>query len=190
MERSSSKTRLFWSIVGTVVVLDGLTKYWAARALVPARIPREVFGDWFRFTLVHNPGAAFGLYLGPYSRWIFIVLTAIALIILGRLYKGTRPGQLLRLVAIGLVCGGAIGNLLDRVLPGSKGVVDFLDLGIGDARWPTFNVADMAVSTGALLLAWVLWSEDNEASEADVDVAPTSSVPPVPSARPTRDTGT
>ncbi|HEX6964369.1 MAG TPA: signal peptidase II [Gemmatimonadaceae bacterium] len=188
MERRSSRARLFWSIVGTVVVLDGLTKYWAARALVPARVPREVLGDWVRLTLVHNPGAAFGLYLGPYSRWIFIVLTAVALIILGRLYKGTKPGQLLRVVAIGLVCGGAVGNLLDRLWPGSRGVVDFLDLGIGDARWPTFNVADMAVSTGALLLAWVLWSEDNAAPESGAEATP--SVPGVPSARATRDTGT
>ena len=81
MERSSSKAVGFWSIVGGVVVLDIITKIWAVRSLVPERIPREVFGDWVRLTLVRNPGAAFGLYLGPYSRWIFIVLTAVAALI-------------------------------------------------------------------------------------------------------------
>jgi signal peptidase II len=61
------------------------------------------------------------------------------------------------------VSGGALGNLVDRVR-GPQGVVDFLDIGIGDLRWPTFNVADMAVSTGAILLAWVLWGEDRARS--------------------------
>lgn len=188
MERSSSKAVGFWSIVGGVVVLDIITKIWAVRSLVPERIPREVLGDWVRLTLVRNPGAAFGLYLGPYSRWIFIVLTAVALVILGRLYKSTHPGQVLRLAAIGLVCGGAVGNLLDRI-HSTRGVVDFLDIGIRDARWPTFNVADIAVSTGALLLAWVLWSEDSAAAEVDAERA-AESTPSLPSARPTRDTGT
>ena len=55
--------------------------------------------------------------------------------------------------------GGAISNLIDRIR-GPQGVVDFIDIGIGDMRWPTFNVADMAVSTGAFLLAWVLWGDD------------------------------
>ena len=54
---------------------------------------------------------------------------------------------------------GALGNLIDRVR-GPQGVVDFIDIGIGDMRWPTFNVADMAVSTGAILLAYVLWHEE------------------------------
>jgi signal peptidase II len=66
-------------------------------------------------------------------------------------------------IALGLVCGGAIGNLIDRVRS-PIGVVDFLDIGFRDWRWPTFNVADMAVSIGAFLLAWALWGEE-EVSE-------------------------
>jgi signal peptidase II len=58
-----------------------------------------------------------------------------------------------------LVAGGAVGNLIDRIRS-PAGVVDFIDIGIGFHRWPTFNVADMAVTTGAFLLAWVLWMED------------------------------
>jgi signal peptidase II len=118
-----------------------------------------VFGDVVRLTLVFNRGAAFGLHLGEYSRWIFLVLTIAALIILAQLYRATPARDIARTLAIALVSGGAIGNLIDRVR-GPQGVVDFIDIGIGDARWPTFNVADMAVSTGAVLLAYVLWGED------------------------------
>ena len=89
-----------------------------------------------------------------------------ALVILGRLYRQTDPGDRLRTLALALVCGGAVGNLIDRVFR-DRGVVDFIDVGVGAMRWPTFNVADMAVSTGAFLLAWVLWGEDRRAAEAE-----------------------
>jgi signal peptidase II len=118
-----------------------------------------VLGEIVRLTLVYNPGAAFGLNLGPQSRWIFTALTLVALVILGRLYRLTERGDIARTLALALVCAGAIGNLFDR-LRSDLGVVDFIDVGFGDARWPTFNLADMAVSCGAMLLAWVLWRED------------------------------
>jgi signal peptidase II len=152
-------------VVAFVTVLDIVTKAIAVRALVPQRVPHEVFGEWVRLTLVYNPGAAFGLNLGPQSRWIFTVLTVVALVILWRLYRGTRRGDVVRVLALSLVCAGAIGNLLDR-LRSDLGVVDFLDVGVGATRWPTFNVADMAVSVGAVLLAWVLWQEDRAVSAA------------------------
>ncbi|HMA22309.1 MAG TPA: signal peptidase II [Gemmatimonadaceae bacterium] len=159
MQRGRANTPLFWAVLGVVVIADVITKAIAVYSLVPQRIPHELFGDTVRFTLVYNPGAAFGLHLGAYSRWIFMVLTIGALFILGRLYRSTKDGDLLRTLAISLVCAGAIGNLIDRIRS-AQGVVDFIDVGIGDARWPTFNVADMAVSIGAFLLAWVLWGED------------------------------
>jgi signal peptidase II len=79
-------------------------------------------------------------------------------------------------VALALVCAGAVGNLLDR-MRSIFGVVDFLDVGVGDARWPTFNVADMAVSVGAALLAYVLWQEDREARADEAYTLAASSVP-------------
>jgi signal peptidase II len=122
-------------------------------------VPHDLIGEYLRFTLVYNPGAAFGLHVGEYSRLVFTTLTIGALLILGWLYIGAAPGDRARITALSLVCGGAIGNLIDRIRS-PLGVVDFLDVGVGDTRWPTFNVADMAVSLGAFILAIVLWAED------------------------------
>jgi len=159
MERNSTNARVFWGVLVTVVLLDVVTKQMAVAQLMPRQLPHEVLGDAIRFTLVFNEGAAFGLKFGPWSRWIFLGATLVALVILGRLYLATKGGDVLRTLALGLVCGGAVGNLIDRIRS-PMGVVDFIDVGLREHRWPTFNVADMAVSTGAILLAWVLWSED------------------------------
>ncbi len=152
-------------IVGAIVLVDAFTKLLAVDRLVPVHMPHPVIGEWVRFTLVYNRGAAFGLHLGPYSRWLFVVLTAVALVVLWSLYRGSAPEARLKVVALASVAGGAIGNVVDR-LRWSRGVVDFLDVGVGAWRWPTFNVADIAVSLGACTLAVVLWREDAESARA------------------------
>jgi signal peptidase II len=182
MARSSGKGLRFWGTFLAVVLLDVVTKVTAERVLMPRQLPHDVLGDAVRFTLVFNPGAAFGLNLGPLSRWIFLGLTLLALVILARLYRTSEAGDTPRVLALGLVCGGAVGNLIDRIRS-PIGVVDFIDVGIGDHRWPTFNVADMAVSTGALLLAWVLWSEDRQTGVPVVAPA-TAAAPTAPSEPP------
>lgn len=163
-----------------VIILDIITKAVAVATLSPAGVPVPVFGEWFRFALVYNPGAAFGLHLGPWSRWIFMALTVGALFILGRLYRQTEDGDARRVVAIALVASGAVGNVIDRIRS-EFGVVDFLDVGFGTHRWPTFNVADIAVSTGAFLLALVLWKEERR-EEAALAAATTAAAAPVPPA--------
>jgi signal peptidase II len=161
-----SNARLFWPVLLAIVAVDVLTKRLAVDAFADQqRVPHEVVSHWLRLTLVYNPGAAFGLNVGEYSRVVFTTLTIGALLILGRLYVATKPGDSSRVVALSLVCGGALGNLLDRIAS-SAGVIDFIDIGVRDARWPTFNVADMAVSIGAFLLAIVLWSEDRAGEPA------------------------
>ena len=170
MQRSNSG--LFWPVLVLVATVDFCTKALAVSRLIPQRLPHDVFGEWVRFTLVYNPGAAFGLHVGQYSRWIFMVLTIVALVILGRLYAATKGGDLVRTLSLALVCGGAVGNLIDRIRT-KQGVVDFIDIGFGDSRWPTFNIADMAVSLGAFLLAWVLWGEDAESEAVPVPAAAT-----------------
>ena len=161
--------RLFWPILIAVVAIDVVTKAVAVRALLPARVPHDLIGEYLRFTLVYNPGAAFGLHVGEHSRWVFMTLTIGALLILGRLYILAAPGDRSRVAALALVCGGAIGNLIDRIRS-PLGVVDFLDVGVGDTRWPTFNVADIAVSVGAFVLAIVLWAEDRPEQPAKVGI--------------------
>ena len=156
---NGASRKLFWSIVVTVIVLDLVTKLIVVRAL-PARMP--VVGDWVTFQLVYNPGAAFGIHVGSYSRWVFTILAVIALFVLGAMVRQTDPSHKVRIAALALVCGGAVGNLIDRIRSG-RGVVDFIDVGIGAVRWPTFNVADMAVTCGAVTLALVLWVEGREA---------------------------
>jgi signal peptidase II len=158
---------LFWPVLVAVTATDAATKALAQRYLPLPQLPHDVLGNTVRLTLVYNPGAAFGISLGGYSRWIFMGLTILALAILARLYAATRPGHATRTLALALVCGGALGNLMDRLRSGI-GVVDFIDVGLRNARWPTFNVADMAVTVGALLLAAVLWAEDREAAAARV----------------------
>ena len=165
----AQNSRIFWPVLIAIVAIDIATKAIAVRALSPARVPHDFIGDWLRFTLVYNPGAAFGLHVGEYSRWVFMALTVGALLILGRLYVAAAPGDRARVTALSMVCGGAIGNLIDRIRS-PLGVVDFLDVGVGDTRWPTFNVADIAVSLGAFVLAIVLWAEDRPEQPAKVGI--------------------
>jgi signal peptidase II len=177
MRRNSAAA--FWAVVAAVTAADVFTKWWAESALRPQGYPRNVAGEWLRMTLVYNPGAAFGLNVGEHSRWVFMALTVIALGILGRLYMNTRDGDMSRSVALALVCAGALGNLIDRVRS-DRGVVDFIDIGVNATRWPTFNVADMAVSSGAVLLAYVLWYQDQQDSAASLARPEGGAAAPVP----------
>jgi signal peptidase II len=161
-------------VLGGIVALDFVTKQLAVASLSRGAVP--VLGDWLVLRLVYNPGAAFGIHVGPYSRWVFTVLALVALVVLGAMVRQTRPSQWFRLSALALVCGGAVGNLVDRLRSG-RGVVDFIDVWIGAFKWPTFNVADMAVSCGAVALAVVLWNEgrDGERAAERADAAELSS---------------
>jgi signal peptidase II len=161
-------------VLGGIVALDFVTKQLAVASLSRGAVP--VLGDWLVLRLVYNPGAAFGIHVGPYSRWVFTVLALVALVVLGAMVRQTRPSQWFRLSALALVCGGAVGNLVDRLRSG-RGVVDFIDVWIGAFKWPTFNVADMAVSCGAVALAVVLWNEgrDGERAAERADTAELSS---------------
>ncbi|HET7296487.1 MAG TPA: signal peptidase II [Gemmatimonadales bacterium] len=149
--------RLFWATAGAVVVADVATKLLAEARLSPLR-PVAVLGDYVQLRLVFNQCAAFGLCLGAYSRWIFFGLAIVALFVLRSMVRSARPGDRVRLLSLALVCAGAVGNVIDR-LRSAQGVVDFVDVGVGTTRWPTFNVADSAITVGAIALAISLWLE-------------------------------
>ena len=165
MARSNPSPRLFFGVAISVVLVDAFTKIMAVDRLMPSRLPREVLGETLRLTLVFNSGAAFGLHLGPYSRWIFMALIVGALALLWELYRTTTEGDRIRVLALALVCGGALGNLVDRVKSG-RGVVDFIDVGFGDSRFWIFNMADAGLTCGAILLAMVLWRQPDPSSSS------------------------
>jgi signal peptidase II len=169
---------LFWTTAATVIAADLVSKLLAERFLMPRYVPHHIIGNVVRFTLAYNPGAAFSMSAGVYSRYIFGALAVVALVVLWRLYqmtgRGERAGDRLRIVALGLAFGGAAGNLIDR-FRSAAGVVDFIDIGVGDVRFWTFNVADSAVTVGALALAWSL-------ARAEGETPPTSQTPDIPRA--------
>ena len=160
-----NKKALLAGVVGTVVVFDIITKMWAMNSLTFGN-PLPVLGDLFRLTYTHNPGAAFGINVGEQSRFFFLVLSLLALVVLGFIYRSTPAHERLRLLAVALVSAGAIGNIIDRIRF-EAGVVDFLDVGIGVHRWPIFNVADMAVSIGAVLLLISFYFEEKDGDEPE-----------------------
>src|SRR5213078_4241428 len=154
---SAANRRLFWTTAGAVVAADLVTKL-LAESLLARHLPVQVVGEYVQLRLVYNQCAAFGLCLGAYSRWIFFGLAIVALFVLRSMVISARPGDRFRLLALALVCAGAVGNVIDRIRS-AQGVVDFVDVGIGSTRWPTFNVADSAITVGAIALAISLWLE-------------------------------
>lgn len=145
------RARWFASCFGLVMLADVLTKRVAEVALQPRHVPHEIVGDVLRFTLTYNTGAAFSTSLGDYSRWGFTIMATIVLIVLLRSLRSVEQGDRWQGAAIGFICGGAVGNLIDR-LRHEHGVVDFIDIGLGDLRFWIFNVADMGVTVGAVML--------------------------------------
>ena len=107
---------------------------------------------FFNLTYVHNTGAAFSFLsdAGGWQRWFFAALAVIMSAILVRWLAKLEQHETLLAIALSLILGGAIGNLLDRVIYGY--VIDFLDVFYGNAHFPAFNVADSAISVGAFLM--------------------------------------
>ena len=153
--------RLFWSVAIGWLAIDILTKRLALAYLIPGT-PVPFVGDFVRFTLTFNRGAALGLSLGDWSRPAFTLIGFVMVGVLIGVYRVTPLGQRLRVLLLALITGGAIGNLIDRIR-WSHGVVDFIDIGVGPTRFWTFNVADVGISVSAIILA-VAWSRDSRDS--------------------------
>jgi signal peptidase II len=159
----SPKARMFWPLLLILVATDCTTKEVAVDKLQPLHTPHEVVGSVIRFTLAHNPDAAFGFdldpYLGSWARPVLIAAIIAILLTLLRMYVTTAPRARLAAAGLALACGGAIGNLIDRFrFP--AGVVDFIDVGIGANRFWIFNVADVGVAIGTVLIGLALIREE------------------------------
>jgi signal peptidase II len=146
-------------LAAVVVVLDQITKAAALAQLVPGH-PVVLADRWLSLTLVMNPGLAFGLLgsIEPAWRWVVAALSIVALLVLARVALRVLPtGGLTGVVAVGLIFGGAVGNLIDRARFGA--VIDFVDVYWRTWHWPAFNLADSAISVGVALLALRLLRE-------------------------------
>ena len=145
----------FWTILLATILFDVVSKRLAVVELSPPYVPHNIIGDVLRFTLAYNPEGAMSFSLGPSSRWWFVTLSFGTLFVLAYMYRQTPREDRFQIASIALICGGAVGNLLDR-LRSARGVVDFIDIGIGTHRFWTFNIADVAVTGGTAMLTWIL----------------------------------
>ncbi len=137
---------LFGILAVGVLAIDQLVKAWVANAF-QIGVPVPVLGDVVRITISHNQGALFGLFQGS-----AVVFGLVSLVVAGLIvwYEARAGASILVSVALGLLLGGAMGNLTDRLRIGY--VVDFVDLGIGAVRWFTFNLSDVSIDGAILLL--------------------------------------
>ncbi len=136
------------AVAGLVIALDRWTKHWATTTL-PFDRAVPVLGEFVRLTYTRNSGVAFGLGQGTGFPW-YLFSIAAALAIVWMLVR-QRVAGVPRRLALALILGGALGNLIDRL--GSGEVVDFIEIGVSSWHWPVFNVADSAVSVGVVLFA-------------------------------------
>ena len=150
-----------------ILALDQATKYWITQTLgQPSEVHSvEVIGNWVRLSYTTNTGAAFGIFPDGTLFFTIVALIAAPILLLARSYIANRSWWLT--VVFGMLLGGALGNLLDRIRMGH--VVDFIDVGIGNLRWPSFNVADSSFVVGVILLAIYLSFVADESAEEQTD---------------------
>jgi signal peptidase II len=146
-----------------VIALDQYTKMWASNELV-YRVPVEVTA-WFDLMLAHNTGAAFSFLAsaGGWQRWFLAVVALLVSVFVAVWLTRLEPQQRLLGVSLGLILGGGLGNLVDRVTLGY--VVDFISWHYQSWYWPAFNIADSAIFCGAILLLWDSFTSESGKSE-------------------------
>lgn len=160
---SSIRDRIFSSVALGILAGDIVSKR-VAESRLTLHVPVDVVGDWVRWTLTYNTGAAMNMSLGGWSRTVFSALALAMVIIIVRMWRGLPQSSTWLSACLAMVAAGATGNLIDR-LRSTRGVVDFIDVGIGASRFWTFNVADAGVTCGAIILAIITWREpSNDAS--------------------------
>ena len=155
--------RKWLALSGLVLVLDQITKYVVSRTF--ALYESVEVTPFFNLVLVHNRGAAFSFLsdAGGWQRGFFIAIALGASIWIGWLLR-KHANETLFCLALSLILGGALGNVVDRVLFGA--VIDFLDFHALGYHWPAFNVADMGISIGAALLIWDALTAKGKAATA------------------------
>lgn len=150
---------LYFTVAAIVVILDQASKriVWE---IYKYNGSTDILDGVLRFTLSKNTGAVLGILAG--SKAVLLIITIISIVALIFFSYRMRYAPALKRVCLGLILGGAFGNLIDRIATGE--VLDFIDMGIGRYRWPTYNVADIAVTVGAaiLILGFIRHSDDEK----------------------------
>lgn len=150
-----------WTIISVIVIiLDQISKA-IATANLTMFDPVAVM-PMFNFTLMHNEGAAFSFLseAGGWQRWFFAGLASIVSVVIFFWIKKLTPQEKGMAISLSLILGGAIGNLIDRVRFGY--VVDFIDVYYNTSHWPAFNIADSAISVGAVIMIIFSFREDKK----------------------------
>jgi len=161
----SGAIRFYWLIFAVTLILDMLSKWIVIQTMVLHQsIP--LVGTILKLTYVRNTGAAFSLlayYNTPWRTALFVGVAVIAIVVLTIIaYREKNRGKMFML-PLGLVCGGALGNLLDRLISGT--VVDFIDFSYRDFHWPVFNLADSAVVIGVFWLFFITFRNQPKRSK-------------------------
>jgi signal peptidase II len=151
---------LFISLV--VILLDQVTKLLVRFNLEYAK-SYEILGDSLRFTYIENPGMAFGIEFG--GQLFFTLFAGRATVIIFIYIIRARAEKISLRLALAMILGGAIGNLIDRFMYGK--VVDFVDVGFGTTRWPIFNVADSAVTVGMIMMITIVLFDRSKSDEKE-----------------------
>lgn len=152
----SSKSTLVVVLVAVIVVFDQLTKFIVDRSM-PLHHSIPIIEGFFSLTYVRNTGAAFGIFAGSaeiFRRPFLILVSVVAIGFIVVMLKRLRDSEKWLVTALAFILGGAIGNLIDRVVYGE--VIDFLDCFWGSYHWPAFNVADSFITIGVTITLFIL----------------------------------
>ena len=147
-------------IIFTFLALDVITKYFIVKN-VSYHDRIDFLGGFLRITLVYNEGGVFGIFQG-YKNIFLIISIVVLLVMIGYFYYEKNKTMLFN-TSMSLIISGALGNIIDRLIPGRPGVVDFISVGVDNFyRWPSFNVADSSIVVGAFLLVIVYYLEEKK----------------------------
>jgi len=147
---------IYLAMIAVLLIIDQITKTAIFKSKIP--FPQTVIPGFFNLVHVHNKGAIFGFFSNADSSFIFVLLTVFSLAALGLViyyFVKTPLSEKLMNVSLALILAGALGNQIDRILRGY--VIDFLDFTFWGWHWPSFNVADSCISTGAVLLIFIFF---------------------------------
>ena len=159
MNRSTVKGYILpLAIIAVILPLDVLTKMMVVNAYGFGE-RSDFIGGFLRIALVYNEGGVFGILQGYKN--LFLVVSIVVLVLMILYYLFEKNKSTIFTISMALIVSGAIGNIIDRLIPGRPGVVDFISIGVdGIYRWPSFNVADASIVTGAFLLIVVFYLEE------------------------------